>query len=110
MNGGQLYTGHDNILREYDLLQLDAIQSIVEMIKPLDLNPFIYGQNNTIICKRADSATKASEKRNSMSLHVVKNLNEFWQKPVNKIMFRTTEQRMHEVKQWPDTPNFQVFH
>jgi Cof subfamily protein (haloacid dehalogenase superfamily) len=105
MNGGQLYTGHDKMLREYDLLQPDAIKSIIEMMEPLDLNPFIYGQNNTMICKRVDPATKASEERNSMSLHVVKNVAEFWQRPVNKIMFRTTERQMPEVKQWADLHN-----
>lgn len=102
MNGGQLYTGRDEKLREYDLMKPDAIRSVIEMMDPLDLNPFIYGPDNSMICRRIDSATQASRKRNDMNLHAVKSLSEFWVRPINKIMYRTTEEQMPRVKQWAD--------
>lgn len=35
-----------------------------------------------------------------MQLHVVKDMSEFWEKPIPKIMYRTTESQMPAVYQW----------
>lgn len=100
MNGGQVYIAESRQLYEYNKLSEETVKSIVEMMDPLDLNPFVYGPNHTMICRRIDSATEASGERNSMQLHVVKDMSEFWEKPIPKIMYRTTESQMPAVYQW----------
>ena len=100
MNGGQVYIAESRKLYEYNKLSEETVKSIVEMMDPLDLNPFVYGPDHTMICRRIDSATEASGERNSMQLHVVKNISEFWEKPIPKIMYRTTESQMPAVYQW----------
>lgn len=100
MNGGQVYIAESRKLYEYNKLSEETVKSIVEMMDPLDLNPFVYGPDHTMICRRIDSATEASGERNSMQLHVVKDMSEFWEKPIPKIMYRTTESQMPAVYQW----------
>lgn len=100
MNGGQVYIAESRKLYEYNKLSEETVKSIVEMMDPLDLNPFVYGPDHTMICRRIDSATEASGERNSMQLHVVKDMSEFWEKPIPKIMYRTTESQMPSVYQW----------
>ena len=100
MNGGQVYIAESRKLYEYNKLSEETVKSIVEMMDPLDLNPFVYGPDHTMICRRIDSATEASGERNSMQLHFVKNISEFWEKPIPKIMYRTTESQMPAVYQW----------
>ena len=100
MNGGQVYIAESRKLYEYNKLSEETVKSIVEMMDPLDLNPFVYGPDHTMICRRIDSATEASGERNSMQLHVVKDMSEFWEKPIPKIMYRTTESQMAAVYQW----------
>ena len=100
MNGGQVYIAKSRQLYEYNKLSEETVKSIVEMMDPLDLNPFVYGPDHTMICRRIDNATEASGERNSMQLHVVKDMSEFWEKPIPKIMYRTTESQMPAVYQW----------
>lgn len=100
MNGGQVYIAESRKLYEYNKLSEETVKSIVEMMDPLDLNPFVYGPDHTMICRRIDSATEASGERNSMQLRVVKEMSEFWEKPIPKIMYRTTESQMPAVYQW----------
>ena len=100
MNGGQVYIAESRQLYEYNKLSEETVKGIVEMMDPLDLNPFVYGPDHTMICRRIDSATEASGERNSMQLHVVKDMSEFWEKPIPKIMYRTTESQMAAVYQW----------
>ena len=112
MNGGQVYIAKTQQLYEYNKLSTDTVKQIVCMMEPLDLNPFVYGPDHTMICKRIDQATEDSGERNSMTLHVVKDISEFWSKPIPKIMYRTTEEQMPEVYQWAkDHPskNYQAF-
>lgn len=112
MNGGQVYIAETQQLYEYNKLSTDTVKQIVCMMEPLDLNPFVYGPDHTMICKRIDQATEDSGERNSMTLHVVKDISEFWSKPIPKIMYRTTEEQMPEVYQWAkDHPskNYQAF-
>lgn len=112
MNGGQVYIAETQQLYEYNKLSTDTVKDIVCMMEPLDLNPFVYGPDHTMICKRIDKATEDSGERNSMTLHVVKDISEFWSKPIPKIMYRTTEEQMSEVYQWAkDHPskNYQAF-
>lgn len=112
MNGGQVYIAESRKLYEYNKLSEETVKSIVEMMDPLDLNLFVYGPDHTMICRRIDSATEASGERNSMQLHVVKEMSEFWEKPIPKIMYRTTESQMPAVYQWAlDHPSdkYQVF-
>ena len=112
MNGGQVYIAKTQQLYEYNKLSTETVKQIVCMMEPLDLNPFVYGPDHTMICKRVDKATEDSGERNSMTLHVVKDISEFWIKPIPKIMYRTTEEQMPEVYQWAkDHPskNYQAF-
>lgn len=99
MNGGQVYIAESRQLYEYNKLSEETVKGIVEMMDPLDLNPFVYGPDHTMICRRIDSATEASGEKNSMQLHAVKDMSEFWEKPIPKIMYRTTESQMAAVYQ-----------
>lgn len=112
MNGGQVYIAETKQLYEYNKLSTDTVKDIVCMMEPLDLNPFVYGPDHTTICKRIDKATEDSGERNSMTLHVVKDISEFWSKPIPKIMYRTTKKQMPEVYQWAlqhPSKNYQAF-
>ena len=112
MNGGQVYIAETKQLYEYNKLSTDTVKDIVCMMEPLNLNPFVYGPDHTMICKRIDKATEDSGERNSMTLHVVKDISEFWSKPIPKIMYRTTKEQMPEVYQWAlqhPSKNYQAF-
>lgn len=112
MNGGQVYIAKTKQLYEYNKLSTETVKDIVCMMEPLDLNPFVYGPDHTMICKRIDKATEDSGERNSMTLHVVKDISEFWSKPIPKIMYRTTKEQMSEVYQWAlqhPSKNYQAF-
>lgn len=54
MNGGQVYIAESRQLHEYNKLSEETVKSIVEMMDPLDLNPFVYGPNHTMICRRIE--------------------------------------------------------
>ena len=60
MNGGQVYIAKTKQLYEYNKLSTDTVKVIVCMMEPLDLNPFVYGPDHTMICKRIDKATEDS--------------------------------------------------
>lgn len=100
MNGGQIWLSKEKKLYEYNKLEPETVKEIIMMMEPLDLNPFVYGPNHTMICKKIDEATQASGERNDMKLHVVKDLSEFWQHAIPKIMYRTKADEMDNVYRW----------
>ncbi len=110
MNGGQLYFNESGKMIEYYKLSRESIQKIVEMMEPLDLNPFRY-QGEAMLCKRMDQGMIDSIERNGIPGIVAKDLSELWAEENAKILFRVDE-GMDEVfayaKAHPD-PSWQCF-
>lgn len=112
MNGGQVYIASSDKAYEYYLMKPETIREVVEMMEPLDLNPFFYGDAHTIVSWRRDDDTSASGRRNGMNLHIVESREEFWAKPINKIMYRIDREKMPEAEAWAKAhpgKNYQSF-
>ena len=90
MNGGQLQDYIDDTFTESFKLSRECIKEIVEMMEPLDLNPFVY-EKGYMLAKRMDQQTYESSIRNDEPVKVVDDLSEIWEKERNKIMFRAKD-------------------
>ncbi len=99
MNGGQLYTWETKELHEMNKLSRDTIRRIIEMMEPLDLNPFRY-QGEAMICKRMDEGMRYSGERNHLPVIVADQLSDLWAEDNAKILFRVPEDEMPPVYEY----------
>ena len=97
MNGGQLWDGIDDRFDEYYPLKKEYIKEIIDLMSPLDLNPFIY-RDDVMVASRMDEQMKASSERNSQDVHVAKDISELYETDISKIMFRMPESVMPEAE------------
>ena len=90
INGGQLHDYTDDTFTESNKLSRESVKEIVELMEPMDLNPFVY-EEGYMLAKRMDQQTYESSIRNDEPVRVVENLDEIWEKERNKIMFRARD-------------------
>ena len=112
MNGGQLHDYTDDTFVESYKLSRECVKEIIEIMEPLDLNPFVY-EKGYMLAKRLDQQTIESSIRNDEPVQVVNDISEMWEKERNKIMFRAKtleqmEQMVRFAKQHPSN-EYQFF-
>ena len=111
MNGSELWD-HPNQKR-YDFYKLSrqSIKEILELMKPFDLNPFLY-HDGKMLCLRLDKLTKRSSEKNHADVIVAKDISELYAEENAKIMFRVPEEQMAEIEEYVNahpSPNFKGF-
>jgi len=100
MNGGQVMDVRTGMRQEYHLLKKEYIREIIEWMKPMDLNPFVY-TGDDMICERMDPLMRASSLRNHASVRVAGDLSELWARDNNKLLFRVEHpERMPEIEKF----------
>lgn len=88
LNGGEIYDSRKDETTKLNPLQPDTIREIITKMEPTQCNPFIY-REGYMLARWDDELLRASAKRNQNESRVVKNIEEFWEEPVGKIMYRT---------------------
>ena len=93
MNGSEL---QDNVQKkrfDYYALSESSIKEILEMMSPLNMNPFIYDEIGMLYVKD-DETVIPSGIRNNIPARVAENVSELYAAPNAKVMFRMTADRM----------------
>lgn len=93
MNGGQLLDVKNNTYQEFYKLKKEVIHEIIDMMRPLDLNPFVY-KEGFMLCIRMDEQTIKSAIRNHEPAIEVKNEEEMWADENAKVLFRMPDESM----------------
>ena len=88
LNGGEIYDSHKNETVKLNPLMPETIKEIITGMEPTECNPFIY-REGYMLARWDDELLQASAKRNQNESRIVKNVEEFWEEPVGKIMYRT---------------------
>lgn len=101
MNGAQLYDGVNNKRYDYHSLSKEDVKEICDLVKPLDVNPFVYDEGN-MICLKADDATLASSLRNEMPFIVSPDGSLLYNKDRPKLMIRVDEDKMEALEKYFD--------
>lgn len=87
MNGGQLHDMQDDVFEDFYPLQPSTIQEILEMMEPIEANPFIYiGED--MLSKYIDEDMIASMNRHHIQCRPVEHIEQLYAQPTNKILFR----------------------
>ena len=97
LNGGEVYDEIHDSRKEFYKLKREYIKEIIDLMSPLDLNPFIY-RDDVMVASRMDEQMKASSERNSQDVHVAKDISELYETDISKIMFRMPESVMPEAE------------
>lgn len=97
LNGGEIYDEIHDSRKEFYKLKREYIKEIIDLMAPLDLNPFIY-RDDVMVASRMDEQMKASSERNSQDVHVAKDISELYETDISKIMFRMPESTMIEAE------------
>ena len=97
LNGGEIYDSRKDETIKLNPLQPDTIREIITGMAPANCNPFIY-REGYMLAQWDDELLRASAKRNQNDSQTVKTIEEFWEEPVGKIMYRTrTAEEMDSV-------------
>ena len=97
LNGGEIYDSRKNTTRKLNPLQPETIRKIITEMAPTKCNPFIY-REGYMLAQWDDDLLQASAQRNNNVSRTVNSIEEFWQEPVGKIMYRThTVEEMDSV-------------
>ena len=97
LNGGEIYDHRKNTVSKVNLLQPEQIKEIITAMAPTKCNPFIY-RDGYMLAQWEDDLLRASAQRNLNEARTVKDIAEFWEEPVGKIMYRThSAQEMDET-------------
>ncbi len=96
MNGGQIHDALKNEDHGFYQLQPEDIREIIEMMEPVESNPFIYiGED--MKSKYIDEKMYASMKRHGIRCEQVRDISELWESETPKLLFRlnSPEQMPH---------------
>lgn len=99
MNGAQLYDGLHQKRYDYHVLSKEDVKEICDLVKPLDVNPFVYDEGN-MICLKEDEATKSSSLRNEMPFIVSPDGSLIFAKDRPKVMIRVEADKMAAVEKY----------
>ena len=87
MNGNQVYDVHKDTYEKFYELAPQTIQEIIDMMKPIQANPFIYiGED--MMSEEIDDEMYASMKRHHIICTKVQKTSDLWAHPTEKILFR----------------------
>lgn len=107
LNGVQIWDENNQKLVENYKLKKEWIKEIVEMMMPLDVNPYMYYHNNEFIAMKKDEIMERTAIRNGRKLHIAKNIDDFASEDNAKIMIRVKEEQMARfedfIKEHPST-------
>lgn len=87
MNGGQLLDVRNDVYEEFYKLKAEYIHEIIDMMRPLGLNPFVY-KEGYMLSGRLDEEMKASAVRNHEPAIPCKDESELWETDNAKLLFR----------------------
>jgi len=90
MNGGQLLDVRNDTYQEFYKLKAEVIKEIIDMMRPLNLNPFVY-KEGYMLSGVLDEEMKASSVRNHEPAIPVKDEAELWEEDNAKLLFRLPE-------------------
>ncbi len=97
LNGGEIYDAKTDETIRLHPLQPDTIKEIILGMEPSGCNPFIY-REGYMLSGWDDDLIRQSAARNQNESRTVRDISEFWQEPVGKIMYRThTVEEMETV-------------
>lgn len=96
MNGSELQDNVQNKRFDYYALSRQSIQEILEMMAPLNMNPFIYDEIGMLYVKD-DETVIPSGIRNNIPARVASDISELYAAPNAKVMFRMKAERMEEA-------------
>lgn len=99
MNGSELYDGINKQRYDYFKLKKEWIKEIIEMLKPFDLNPYMY-KGNRILCLHDDENMQKSSERSNKMLLVANNISDFYQEDNAKVMFKIDEDRIDNIMKY----------
>lgn len=111
MNGGEIWDEHTKRFSEFYKLKKEWIKEIVEMTKPLHVNPYMYFHGALKAMKR-DEVMEQTAVRNKKKLIIAKDVDDFADEDNGKIMIRIKEEQMEQfekyIKEHP-SPYYQEF-
>ncbi len=96
MNGSELQDNVQHKRFDYYALSEESIREILEMMAPLNMNPFIYDEVGMLYVKD-DETVIPSGIRNNIPARVAADISELYQTPNAKVMFRMKAERMEEA-------------
>lgn len=96
MNGGQLYIEKTQTMHEYYKLSSRTLKEIIDMMAPLNLNPFLY-EGEGMLCQKVDDGVRASILRNGIAAREAKDVSELYAHDNAKILYRVDEEHMPAV-------------
>lgn len=99
LNGVQIWDESSGKLYEKYKLKKEWIKEIVEMVEPLNVNPYMYFHNG-IIAMKYDENMEQTAIRNKRKLYIAKDINEFAKEDNGKIMIRIKEEQMDEFESY----------
>jgi Cof subfamily protein (haloacid dehalogenase superfamily) len=111
MNGGQLKDRLNGQYSEYYKLSRESLKEIITLMRPLDLNPFVY-RGEDMLSLRMDSEMKAAMERHNIKCMVCNNESELYSEDTAKILYRGAAERMKEYEAYAErhpSPAYQHF-
>ena len=99
MNGAELYDGISKQRYDYFKLKKDWIKEIIDILKPFNLNPYMY-KGNKILCLYDDENMQNSSKKSNKMLKVAKDISDFYEEDNAKIMFKIDEKRIDKIMEY----------
>lgn len=111
MNGGEIWDYHTNRFEELYKLKKEWIKEIVEITKPLNVNPYMY-YHGALKALKYDEMVNAAAIRNKKRLIVAKDEEDFANEDNGKIMIRVKEEQMEEFEEYISrfpSPYYQEF-
>ena len=98
LNGGEIYDGLTDEIQEFYPLKKEYVKEIIDMMSPLNLNPFIY-RDDYMLASRMDEEMKASSMRNHQDVIIAKDISELYESDISKIMFRMPKELMPKAEE-----------
>ena len=97
LNGAEMWDGINQKQHDYYKLKREWLKEIIELMAPLNLNPYVYVDGMSLYLKN-DPAASASALQYRSNYRIVDDVSELYEKETAKILFRMSEERMAEVE------------
>lgn len=99
MNGGGIWDEHAKKNEEFFKLKKSWIKEIVEMTKPLNVNPYMY-YHGAIKALKDDKTIQETAIRNNKKLIIAKDIDDFADEDNGKIMIRVKKEEMERFEKY----------
>ena len=111
MNGGGIWNEHTKENKEFYKLKKNWIKEIVEITKPLNVNPYLY-YHGAIKALKDDQTIQKTALRNNKKLIIAKDVDDFANEDNGKVMIRVKQEEMEKferyISQYP-SPHYEEF-